>query len=400
MGSQQPRRVETVAVHAGGDVDPETQALAPPLHLTTTFEHPPDVSLLDGYLYQRYTNPTQERLESALAAIENEAASATPPRALFFATGMAAASALIARIQPKHRVVLADDTYFAVRRWMQLESQRVGFECQLVDLTNAQALDAAFRQHVDLVWMETPSNPLLKVTDIAKVCEGARRSHATTVVDGTFATPLLQKPLSLGADIVLHSTTKYIAGHSDCMGGALITRNAAVADQLFEIRKLQGGTASPWSAWLTLRGIRTLSARLAWQCRSARVLADALHQHPGVAKVHFPGLPSHPQHAVATQQMREFGAMLSFELKGSTPAEARNHAIATASHLTVFRNATSLGSVESLVEHRQSTEGPSSLTPPGLLRLSVGLEAVDDLLDDLHQALAKTFASLPSTNEK
>ena len=380
----------TLAVHAGGEPDRQTGAIAPPIHLSTTYEHPADTARLEGYIYQRYANPTQDRLEIALAALES-AGSDQPAKALFFATGMAAISAMIARVKPGQRVILADDGYFAARKLMSMEAHRIGFQLDLVDLTDASALQSAFSTPVDLVWAETPSNPLLKVTDIARLAAYCQAKRALLVVDATFATPALLKPLALGADVVMHSATKYMAGHSDCMGGALIMRDQTLFDSLYELRKLHGSTASPFSAWLTLRGLRSLPARLAWQCRSAAQIADFLAAHPNVEKVHFPGLASHPQHATANAQMLEFGAMLSFEVRAEVNARAdhaRASAIAVASKLQLFINATSLGSVESLVEHRQSAEGPTSTTPPSLLRLSIGLEAAADLIADLGQALA------------
>jgi len=385
-GANAPLDLATLAVRLGGEPDPETGALAPPIHLSTTFAHPADTALLDGYLYQRYANPTQDRLESALAALESDDAGSL--QALFFATGMAAIAAVVAMFRRGQRVLLADDCYFSARRLMQMESERVGFTLELLDLTDPEALERAFAQPVDWVWAETPSNPLLKVTDIARLAQWCQRSGAQLAVDATFATPALLRPLDLGANIVMHSATKYLAGHSDCMGGALIMRDPARHQALFELRKLTGASASPFSAWLTLRGLRTLLPRLRWQCQSARLIADMLALHPRVAKVHYPGLASHPQHLTAVEQMRDFGAMMSFEVPADGPDRGRARAIAVASRLKLFTNATSLGSVESLVEHRQTCEGQSSPTAPALLRLSIGLESSADLLADLSQALA------------
>ncbi len=369
--------IETLAVHAGFHVDPQTKSLSQPIHMATTFEHPADSALNDGYLYQRYTNPTQEQLEVALGALEGGG------EALFFATGLAAAAALLHTLKPGDRVILADDTYFAIRKLFVEEGGRMGLRCVLVDLTDHAAVRSAFATDPAMVWMETPSNPLIKVTDVEFVANLARSVGAKSVVDATFSTPILLKPLDLGADVVLHSTTKYISGHSDNMGGSLITRDAALRTRLFELRKLLGGTASPFAAWLTLRGIRTLPCRLAWHCDSAEKIAAFLYTHPGVEKTHYPGLSSHAGHDIAARQMRRFGGMLSFQVKGD-----RARAILVASRLRLFTNATSLGSTESLVEHRQSVEGPTSTTPDNLLRLSIGLEHVDDLIADLTQALA------------
>jgi cystathionine gamma-synthase len=371
------KHIETIAVHAGFHVDPQTKALSQPIQLATTFEHPADSALNDGFLYQRYSNPTQEQLEVALGALEGGG------EALFFATGLAAAAAMLHTLMPGDRVILADDTYFAIRKLFMDEGGRMGLRCELVDLTDLDAAASALSQPATLVWMETPSNPLIKVTDISAVARLARAAGARSIVDATFATPVLLKALDLGADVVLHSTTKYLSGHSDNMGGSLVTRDAGLRARLFELRKLLGGTASPFAAWLTLRGIRTLPCRLAWQCDSAEKIAAFLATHEQVEKTHYPGLPTHPGHAVAAKQMRRFGGMLSLQVRGD-----RARAIAVAAKLRLFTNATSLGSTESLVEHRQSVEGPSSTTPVNLLRLSVGLEHVEDLIADLAQALS------------
>ncbi len=370
-------RIETTAIHAGAEVDNDTRALAPPIHLSTTFEHPADVSLLDGYLYQRYANPTQDRLELALSTLEGA------KHALFFATGMGAASAVIHTLQSGDRVLLADDTYFAIRSLLQSEASRMGLLVELVDMTSLAAVERALAKPAKMVWLETPSNPLMKVTDVQQVAALARKNGATTFVDATFCTPMLMRPLLVGADIVMHSTTKYISGHSDTMGGALLLNDTSWFERLFTIRKLLGATASPFNAYMTLRGLRTLPSRMTWHCQSAALVAAFLEGHAAVARVHYPGLSSHPQHEVARRQMSSFGGMLSFEVKGT-----RADAIAVAARLKLFINATSLGSVESLVEHRESTEGPTSTTPDTLLRLSVGLEHADDLIDDLRQALS------------
>jgi cystathionine gamma-synthase len=302
--------------------------------------------------------------------------------ALFFSSGMGAVASLLQLLKTGDRVVLADDTYFAVRALLGHEVQRMGIQLEVVDLTSVEAVRSALSTPAAMVWIETPSNPLLKVTDIALVSKCAREAKALCVVDATFSTPLLSQPLNRGADIVMHSTTKYFAGHSDTMGGALLFHAPALRERLFDIRKLLGTNASPFAAWMTLRGLRTLACRMTWHCQSAERIAAFLQSHPRVARVHYPGLSSHAQHTLARRQMKAFGGVLSFEVNG-----ARADALAVASALRLFTNATSLGSVESLVEHRQSVEGPHSSTPSTLLRLSVGLEHFDDLIDDLRQAL-------------
>ena len=371
-------RIETLAARAGSRPDPASGALAPPLQLATTFEHTPDAQLPHGFLYQRYDNPTQQQAEQALAALEGAV------RALLFPTGMAAGATALQALPPGSHVLLCDDSYFSFRTLAAEQFPRWGLECTVVDFTNLDAVRAALRPNTALLWAETPSNPLLKVSDIAALADIAHGAGARLLVDGTFAPPVLQRPLELGADIVLHSATKYLGGHGDVMGGVLcFAADSEHAAACHRLRLLGGATASPFAAWMILRGIRSLPARMAWHCRNAMQLARCLEAHPRVEKVHYPGLASHPQHAVAVRQMREFGGMLSLEVAGG-----REPALAVASRLRLFTNATSLGSTESLVEHRASIEGPLSTTPAGLLRLSVGLEHPDDLVADLEQALA------------
>lgn len=371
-------RLETTAVHAGAAIDRETGAIAPPIHLSTTFEHPADAAQTTGYLYGRYGNPTQDRLEEALAALDGGAC------ALAFASGMAAATALLQNLPAGSHVLMADDTYFAIRKLAQAWFARWGLELTLVDMTDVEAVRAAVRPQTRCIWVETPSNPLLKLTSVAAIAAIARAADATLVVDATFATPLLLQPLKLGADVVMHSTTKYLAGHSDVTGGALVfARRDALAEAVADTRKLLGAIANPFASWLVLRGLRSLAPRLDWHQRNAGAVASFLAAHARVARVHYPGLASHPQHAIVAAEMRGPGGMLSFEVNGG-----RAEAIAVAARLQLFTNATSLGGYESLVEHRNSSDGPGSTTPPALLRLSVGLEHADDLIDDLRQALA------------
>ena len=370
-------RIETLAARAGSRPDPTSGALSVPLQLATTFEHTPDGQLPQGWLYQRYDNPTQQETEQALAALDGAA------RALLFPTGMAAGATALQALPPGSHVVLCDDSYFSFRALAAQQFPRWGLTWSLADFSDADAVRAALRPETRLLWAETPSNPLLKVCDIAALAGIAHAAGAQLLVDGTFAPPVLQQPLALGADIVLHSATKYLGGHGDVMGGVLAFReDGAHAVDCHGLRLLAGATASPFAAWMILRGVRTLPARMAWHCANAKQIAAALQAHPRVARVHYPGLPDHPQHAVAAAQMRDFGGMLSFEVDRGEAA-----ALAVAGRLRLFTNATSLGSTESLVEHRASIEGPTSATPRGLLRLSVGLEHARDLLDDLAQAL-------------
>ncbi len=372
-------RIETLAARAGSQPDPISGALSPPIQLATTFEHTPDGQLPQGYLYQRYDNPTQHETEQVLAALDGAA------RALLFPTGMAAGATALQALPAGSHILLCDDSYFSFRALATQQFPRWGLSHTLVDFTDLAAVRAALRPETRLLWAETPSNPLLKVCDITALASIAHDAGAQLLVDSTFAPPVLQLPLALGADIVLHSATKYLGGHGDVMGGVLAFRDDGThAAACHGLRLLAGATASPFAAWMIMRGVRTLPARMAWHCRNAQLVATFLDSHPRMEKVHFPGLESHPQHAIAARQMRGFGGMLSFEVAGGGDA-----ALAVAGRLRLFTNATSLGSTESLVEHRASIEGPTSSTPKGLLRLSIGLEHVQDLIDDLEQALAE-----------
>jgi cystathionine gamma-synthase len=370
-------RLETLAIHAGGEPDTQTGAVTPPIHLATTFQHGPAGERIAGYEYQREGNPTQDRLEAALAALEGGAA------ALAFASGMAAITALIESLPNGSRVLIPDDCYSGTRFLAGEFLPERGIAATMVDMADLDAVRAAARAGVALVWAETPSNPRMKVCDIAALAGIAHDAGALLACDNTFATPVLQLPLALGADAVMHSTTKYFGGHSDVLGGALVfARRDGFFERVAHRRHLTGAILAPFSAWLTLRGCRSLPARMALHCANARTVAEFLASHAAVERVNYPGLSSHPQHAVAARQMRDFGGMLSVELRGG-----RDAALATAGRMRVFTNATSLGGCESLVEHRASVEGPKPFSPQNLLRLSVGLEHADDLLEDLDQAL-------------
>jgi len=370
-------RFETLAVHAGGEPDPGNGALAPPIHLATTFRHGPAGEREAGYEYQREGNPTQDRLETMLAALEGGAA------ALATGSGMAAMSVLLDSLPSGARVLIPDDCYTGLRVLADEFLPQRGVSATLMDMADLDAVAVAARDGVAMVWAETPSNPQLKVADIAALARIAHDAGALLACDNTFATPALQQPLALGADVVMHSTTKYFGGHSDCMGGALVfARRDAFFDAVAHRRHVTGGILSPFNAWLTLRGARSLPARMAWHCRNARALAEFLHAQPAVEVVHYPGLASHPGHAIAAAQMRDFGGMLSVRIRGG-----REAALGVASRLKLFTNATSLGGCESLVEHRASVEGANPFSPQNLLRVSVGLEHPDDLVADWRQAL-------------
>lgn len=369
-------RIESLAVHAGAEPDKETGAMAPPIHLATTFKHGPAGERIGGFEYSREDNPTQTRLESALAALENGEA------ALAFASGMAAIDAVLGSLPDGSHALIPRDVYQGVRVLArEFLAGRVDIEA--VDITDVNAVSAAMKPNTRCVWLETPSNPLLQICYIAAIAKIAHDGGAVAVVDNTFATPCLQQPLVLGADIVMHSTTKYFGGHSDVLGGALIfaKRNAAY-DKIAHARHVRGAVLSPFNAWLTLRGLRSLPARMAWHCRNARAVAEFLAKHPRVEKVNWPGLESHPNHAIAAKQMRDFGGMMSVQIKGG-----RDVTLEVAGKVKLFTNATSLGGCESLIEHRASVEGANPVSPQNLLRISVGLEHSDDLITDLRQAL-------------
>lgn len=368
---------ETTAVHAGMHIDDETGAVAPPIHLSTTFERGARGDAPRGFSYIRDGNPTQTRLEEALAAIEGA------EKALAFASGMAAGTALMQAMPAGAHIILPDDSYYSFRAIASEFFPKWSLTFDIVAMESVDTVRRALRAETKLVWLESPSNPLMKVTDIAAVCALARQRGATSVVDGTFATPALQRPIALGADVVLQSTTKYLGGHSDVQGGALIfARGGELYEHVEHTRMLIGGVASPFNSWLILRGIRSLAARMRVHCENAMAIARFLSKNKRVEAVYYPGLESHPRHDVARRQMSAFGGMLSFLVRGG-----RKEALAVAAKTKLFVRATSLGGVESLIEHRHSSEGPQSTTPENLLRLSVGLEHVDDLTADLEQAL-------------
>lgn len=370
-------RLETLAIHAGGQSDRETGAASPPIHLTTTFRHGPDGERIAGYEYQREGNPTNDRLRTAIAAMEGG------ETAMTFASGMAAVTTLLECLPSGARIVIPDDCYAGVRMLATEFLPERGIQVLRLDMADLAAVSAACAPGVDLIWAETPSNPLMKISDIAALAELAHAQGALLVCDNTFASPVLQQPLALGADVVMHSTTKYFGGHSDVLGGALaFKRDDDFCKRVAHRLHITGAVLAPFNAWLTLRGCRSLPARMALHCSNARRIAEFLEAQPQVERVNYPGLASHAGHALAARQMRDFGGMLSVQLHGG-----RDAALAVAGRLQLFTNATSLGGCESLVEHRGSVEGPHTTTPQNLLRLSVGLEHVDDLIADLRQAL-------------
>lgn len=369
-------KIETIAIHAGNHTDATSKAVVQPIILATTFERDADGGFSSGYQYSRAANPNRAALENVLAKLEGGAEAAA------FSSGNAAGMAVFQSLEPGTHIIAPDDMYHGLRN--QLKQLFAGIlEFDFIDVNNAELLQATIKPNTGLLWLETPSNPLLKITDIRKAVSIAKAHNVKVVCDNTFATPVCQQPLSLGADVVMHSTTKYFGGHSDLMGGALIT--AEKSDWWDKIRNVQtmgGAVPSPTDCYYLVRSIKTLPYRMRGHMANAEALVAYLKQHPKVESVMYPGHPDHPQHQVAASQMTGFGAMFSFTLAGGE-AEARR--VVNALHL--FTQATSLGGVESLIEHRASVEGPDTKTPFNLLRVSVGLEHIDDLVADMEKAL-------------
>ncbi|HSP15116.1 MAG TPA: aminotransferase class I/II-fold pyridoxal phosphate-dependent enzyme [Thermoanaerobaculia bacterium] len=368
---------ETTVIHAGMHIDDETGAVALPIHLSTTFERSAAGDTPRGFSYIRDGNPTQMRLEEALAAIDSG------ERALVFASGMAAGTALLQALPAGAHVILPDDSYYSFRATAAEFFPKWKMTFDVAPMEDLDRVRQLMRNETKLIWIESPSNPLMKVVDIRALCNIARERGAASMVDGTFASPALQRPIELGADIVLHSTTKYLGGHTDVQGGALIfARHTELLDRAESVRHLIGGVASPFNSWLVLRGIRSLSVRMRAHSENGMAIARFLAKHPRVEAVYYPGLESHPRYDIARRQMSAFGGMLSFLVRGG-----RAEALAVAAKTKLFTRATSLGGVESLIEHRASSEGPTSTTPQNLLRMSIGLEHAADLVEDLRQAL-------------
>jgi cystathionine gamma-synthase len=370
-------RIETVAVHAGARVDPATGAVAPAIHPSTTFEREPDGSFPHGHVYARSSAPNRGALEACLAALEGGA------DAVAFASASAATSAVFQALAPGDHVVAPTDAYFGTGKLLREVFGPWGLQTTFVDMTDLAAVERAVRAGTRLVWAESPSNPLWKVSDLAAIGAIARAAGARFVVDKTTATPVLQSPFRHGADLVLHATTKYLGGHGDVLGGAVVARERGpLLDRLRLLQTAGGAVPSPFDCWLVLRGIRTLPYRVRAQSEHALRVASFLASHPRVQAVHYPGLPSHQGHELARRQMAMFGGMLSMQVAGDADA-----AMAVAAKVRVFTRATSFGGTEGLIEHRASIEGPGTTTPANLLRVSIGLEHPDDLIDDLGQAL-------------
>ena len=377
-------RPETLAAQALGWVEPATRSVVPAIYPSTLYERAPDGSYPGGRTYTRDQNPTYDQAEALLNRLEGGEG------AMLFASGMAAATTVFETLDPGDHVVAPEQMYWTIQRWLEELAGRGRIALDLVPNGDLAALEAALRPgRTKIVWVETPANPSTAITDIEEAAEAAHVAGARLVADGTTATPVLCRPIAHGADLVAHSATKQLNGHADVLAGALVTaRRDAWWERLAHDRGYRGAVLGPFEAWLLLRGMRTLFLRVPRSAESAMRIAERLASHPAVLEVHYPGLPSHPGHAVAARQMSGgFGMLLSFRPRGGAAAAKR-----VAGALRLFRNATSLGGVESLVEHRAPVEGPGTRVPDDLLRLSIGIEAVEDLLADLDRALAAPAA--------
>ncbi len=369
-------KIETLAVHAGHAIDPATGAVAAPIHLSTTFERDIEGTYSRGFMYTRNNNPNRQALEEGISMLEGGAAAAA------FASGTGATMSIFQTLAPGDHVLAHIDAYYGTSRLLREIFLRWDLDVNFIDMSDLSAVKNALRSKTKLAWMETPSNPLLKIVDLAAVAEIVHDAAALCVCDNTWA-PIIQRPFDLGADLILHSTTKYFGGHCDVLGGLVGTKTDN--DFFQHIRSIQysgGAVPSPFDCWLILRGMRTLPWRMRAHSENGMKVAEFLAQHRKVARVHYPGLRSHPGHEIAGRQMSMFGGMLSFEVN-----DGRDAAMSVAARTKIFTRATSLGGVESLIEHRASIEGAGTSSPEGLLRLSIGLENADDLIEDLDQAL-------------
>jgi cystathionine gamma-synthase len=369
---------QTIAAQALGWIDDKTRAIVGAIHPSTTYIRDPDNQYRSGRIYARADNPTFDQAEATLAALERGHA------ALLFSSGMAAATAVFQALKPGDHVVVPNVMYWSLRNWLTGFAREWGLQVDTVDASNLDAVKSAMRANTRLAWIETPANPLWTITDIAAVCAIAHARGAVVAVDSTVATPVLTQPLTLGADLVMHSATKYLNGHSDVIAGALVAReDTPLWHRIRALRAQLGSVIGPFEAWLLARGMRTLFPRVEAACRNAQRIAEHFASHPKVGEVLYPGLASFPGHEIAKRQMRGgFGGMLSIRVRAGEAA-----AIETAARVRIWKRATSLGGVESLVEHRASVEGPGTPAPADLLRMSAGIEDAGDLIADLEQAL-------------
>lgn len=371
-------KIETIAIHAGNSIDEHTKAAIQPITLSTTFERGEDGEYPGGYVYSRADNPNRKSLENVIAQLEGAESAAA------FSSGNAAGGAVFQALGPGVHIIAPDDMYHGLRNQLLQVFQGI-IEVDFIDLSNLEAVKKGIKSNTKLIWIETPSNPLLKVCDIQAIAQIAKENEILVVCDNTFSTPMLQRPLELGCDLVMHSTTKYLGGHSDVIGGALATlKDNDFWKKIKNVQVLSGAVPSPFDCYMTVRGIKTLPYRMRAHTENANQIAVFLNSHQAVEKVFYPGLSDHPGHDIAKKQMSSFGGMLSFLVKGGS-----NEARKLVNLVKIFTQATSLGGVESLIEHRASVEGPETKTPQNLIRVSVGLENPLDLIDDLNQALAQ-----------
>ncbi len=370
-------KIETISVRVGRDIEAATGEVAPAVHLSTTYERDSDGEFSRGYSYIRPDNPGRRALEQCIAALEGGA------DATAYSSGSAASLAVFSLLRPGDHVIAPIEAYHGTAKQLRDIVGPMGVSYSFVDMTNTEVVRKALTDKTRLMWIETPSNPMLNLSDIEAIAELAHGRGALVCCDNTFATPVWQQPFELGADLVMHSSTKYFGGHSDVMGGAVVARDrGGLSEQLRDYQATAGNVPSPFDCWLVRRSLTTLPCRVRAQTHAAERLAHFLQRRRGVERVFYPGLESHPGHQLARKQMKGFGAMLSFCVRGG-----RDEAFAVAARTKLFTRATSLGGVESLIEHRASVEGPHTVTPENLLRVSVGLENVEDLVADLDEAL-------------
>ncbi len=371
-------KIETIAIHSGNHIDQSSGAIVSPINLSSTFERDVDGGYSKGFKYSRLNNPNRTALEESLSALEGGKVAAA------FSSGSAAAMAIFQSLSTDHHIIAPDDMYHGISNLLRGVFSNWNLQVSFVNMQNLDVLEDAFQSNTKMVLIETPSNPMLKIADIKAISDIAHSHDSIVVCDNTFATPILQRPFELGADIIIHATTKYLNGHSDVIGGVVISKND---DDFFkrirEVQQVGGAVPSSFDCYLTVRGIKTLAVRMKVHCENAMALAQFLSNHSSVEKIYYPGLKTDDGHELAKTQMKSYGGMLSFQVKGDAAS-----AMQVASKVKLFTRATSLGGIESLIEHRASMEGIHSTTPENLLRLSIGLEHVDDLISDLEQALS------------
>ncbi|MEO8795426.1 MAG: aminotransferase class I/II-fold pyridoxal phosphate-dependent enzyme [Daejeonella sp.] len=370
-------KLETIAIHAGNKIENGSRAVIQPITLSTTFERGPEGDYPGGFIYSRSDNPNRKSLENVLKQLENGVDCCA------FSSGNAAGSAVFQSLKPGSHIIAPSDMYHGLRNQLKIVYADT-LEVDFVDFGKPELIKSAIKSNTKLIWIETPSNPLLKIADINAIVNIAKEKNIIVVCDNTFASPVFQNPLDLGCDIVMHSTTKYLGGHSDVGGGALICKEVnPFWEKIKDIQGLSGAVPSPFDCFLTTRGIKTLPYRMRGHAENAMKIAEFLFDHSSIEKVFYPGLKSHPDHEIAARQMKNFGGVVSFLVKGSD-----TEALKVVNNVNVFSQATSLGGVESLIEHRYSIEGPDTKTPKNLIRASIGLENSDDLIEDLIQALS------------